>query len=96
MLFISVGTTSMNAALLWVDVSIYQMLKGALTLWVAFFSIIFLGRRLARAQWAAVIVVALGVTVVGYSSITHVKTLVENASSHPVLGVFIILLAQVL
>ena len=59
------GTTLMNVGLLYVVPSIYQMTRGALVLFVGFFSVIFLKRRLLFFQWFALITVVLGVAIVG-------------------------------
>lgn len=59
------GTTLMNAGLLLVAASIYQMTRGALVLFVGLFSVIFLKRRLHLFQWVSLIGVVLGVAVVG-------------------------------
>lgn len=59
------GTTLMNAGLLFVAASIYQMTRGALVLFVGLFSVIFLKRHLGGWKWASLFVVVLGVAVVG-------------------------------
>ncbi|KAK5988755.1 hypothetical protein PT974_10244 [Cladobotryum mycophilum] len=59
------GTTLMNAGLLMVAASIYQMTRGALVLFVGLFSVIFLRRRLRLFQWLSLVGVMLGVAVVG-------------------------------
>ncbi|KAI9167318.1 hypothetical protein HJFPF1_03444 [Paramyrothecium foliicola] len=59
------GTTLMNAGLLLVAASIYQMTRGALVLFVGLFSVIFLRRRLHLYQWLSLVGVVLGVAVVG-------------------------------
>lgn len=59
------GTTLMNAGLLMVAASIYQMTRGALVLFVGLFSVIFLRRRLHLFQWLALMGVVLGVAIVG-------------------------------
>lgn len=59
------GTTLMNAGLLMVAASIYQMTRGALVLFVGLFSVLFLGRRLFLFQWISLVGVMLGVGVVG-------------------------------
>ncbi|OAR00369.1 hypothetical protein LLEC1_00306 [Akanthomyces lecanii] len=59
------GTTLMNAGLLLVAASIYQMTRGALVLFVGLFSVIFLRRHLFLFQWLALIGVVSGVAVVG-------------------------------
>lgn len=59
------GTTLMNAGLLLVAASIYQMTRGALVLFVGLFSVLFLKRRLHLFQWVSLVGVVLGVAVVG-------------------------------
>ncbi|KEY64323.1 hypothetical protein S7711_06367 [Stachybotrys chartarum IBT 7711] len=61
------GTTLMNAGLLLVAPSIYQMTRGALVLFVGVFSVVFLRRRLHLFQWLSLVGVFLGVAVVGLS-----------------------------
>lgn len=94
----------MNIGLLFVPVSIYQMLRGALVLWVGVFSVVFLHRKLTKAQWTALATVMLGIAVVGCSSLTDSKQeAVENAAApveepavSPLAGVLLIIVAQVL
>ena len=59
------GTTLMNAGLLFVAASIYQMTRGALVLFVGLFSVIFLKRHLGGWKWASLFVVVAGVAIVG-------------------------------
>ncbi|KAK4137810.1 hypothetical protein BT67DRAFT_122237 [Trichocladium antarcticum] len=59
------GTTLMNAGLLLVAASIYQMTRGALVLFVGVFSVVFLRRRLHAFQWLSLVGVVVGVAVVG-------------------------------
>ncbi|KAL2260043.1 hypothetical protein VTK26DRAFT_6087 [Humicola hyalothermophila] len=59
------GTTLMNAGLLLVAASIYQMTRGALVLFVGLFSVLFLRRRLHVFQWISLVGVVLGVGIVG-------------------------------
>ncbi|KAH6919043.1 hypothetical protein BKA70DRAFT_40223 [Coprinopsis sp. MPI-PUGE-AT-0042] len=61
------GTTLMNIGLLYTPVSIYQMTRGALVLFVGVFSVIFLKRRLWLYQWISLLIVMSGVALVGYS-----------------------------
>uniref|UniRef100_A0A093VVW0 Uncharacterized protein C12G12.12 n=1 Tax=Talaromyces marneffei PM1 TaxID=1077442 RepID=A0A093VVW0_TALMA len=61
------GTTMMNAGLLFVAASIYQMTRGALVLFVGLFSVLFLRRKLYLYQWLALVIVVLGVGIVGLS-----------------------------
>ncbi|OAV90924.1 hypothetical protein PTTG_28152 [Puccinia triticina 1-1 BBBD Race 1] len=50
-LFDICGTTLMNAGLLFVPVSVFQMIRGALPIWVGLFLIIFLNQHLSREKW---------------------------------------------
>lgn len=59
------GTTLMNAGLLLVAASVYQMVRGALVLFVGLFSVLFLKRRLGLWKWVSLFVVVLGVAIVG-------------------------------
>ena len=59
------GTTLMNAGLLLVVASIYQMTRGALVLFVGLFSVVFLKRHLYAFQWLSLVGVVLGVGIVG-------------------------------
>lgn len=59
------GTTLMNAGLLLVAASIFQMTRGALVLFVGLFSVIFLRRHLRLFQWLSLVGVVMGVAVVG-------------------------------
>ncbi|UZJ55033.1 hypothetical protein CBS101457_004353 [Exobasidium rhododendri] len=61
------GTTLMNVGLLFTPVSIYQMTRGALVLWVGVFSVIFLHRKLFMFHWLSLVTVMTGVLIVGLS-----------------------------
>lgn len=98
------GTTLMNVGLLFTPVSIYQMTRGALVLWVGVFSVIFLRRYLHVFQWLSLVAVMLGVTVVGLSGTIlkapDTSSFASNdddelpESAQAVLGVLLILFAQ--
>ncbi|KAJ2922474.1 hypothetical protein H1R20_g14618, partial [Candolleomyces eurysporus] len=72
------GTTLMNIGLLYTPVSIYQMTRGALVLFVGVFSVLFLKRRLWLYQWISLIIVMSGVALVGYSG-SLIKDAVKDA-----------------
>ena len=101
------GTTLMNVGLILTPVSIYQMSRGALVLWVGVLSVIFLRRHLWLYQWTALVIVVLGVCLVGLSGSLVKKTLDETpldslvriatSDDEPAkvaLGVILILFAQ--
>lgn len=74
------GTTLMNVGLLYTPVSIYQMSRGALVLFVGILSVIFLHRRLWLYQWVSLITVMTGVCLVGWSG-SLIKDSVRDAIS---------------
>ncbi|KAG9318528.1 hypothetical protein JVU11DRAFT_619 [Chiua virens] len=72
------GTTLMNVGLLYTPVSIYQMTRGALVLFVGVLSVIFLRRRLWLYQWISLLTVMTGVSLVGFSG-SLIKDTVKDA-----------------
>ncbi|TQV92374.1 hypothetical protein V2A60_007066 [Cordyceps javanica] len=80
------GTTLMNAGLLLVAASIYQMTRGALVLFVGLFSVIFLRRHLFLFQWLALIGVVTGVAVVGLAGAIWPDEKVRHAGEGAVSG----------
>ncbi|WWC62847.1 uncharacterized protein I303_105445 [Kwoniella dejecticola CBS 10117] len=102
------GTTLMNIGLILTPVSIYQMSRGALVLWVGVLSVIFLRRHLWLYQWTSLIIVTLGVCLVGLSGslvkqklsdpVDLINTLAERSQDDParvIVGVMLILFAQI-
>jgi len=75
------GTTLMNVGLLYTPVSIYQMSRGALVLFVGVFSVIFLRRRLWLYQWISLIIVMTGVGLVGFSGSLIKDTIIQKLFS---------------
>lgn len=69
-----VGTTLMMAGFLFVAASIYQMIRGAIVLFVALFSVMFLRRRLNAWKWISLFVVVGGVAIVGLAGVIEQKT----------------------
>jgi len=61
------GTSLMMTGLLYTPVSVYQMTRGALVLWVGLFSVMFLRRKLWVYQWLSLVTVMIGVSIVGLS-----------------------------
>ncbi len=71
------GTTLMNAGLLFVAASIYQMTRGALVLFVGLFSVLFLKRYLGLWKWISLFVVVLGVAIVGLAGFLDKKNVLS-------------------
>ncbi|KAF8626297.1 hypothetical protein AX15_004967 [Amanita polypyramis BW_CC] len=75
------GTTLMNVGLLYTPVSIFQMTRGALVLFVGALSVIFLRRRLWFYQWFSLFVVMAGISLVGYSG-SLIKDAIQEPAAH--------------
>lgn len=75
------ATTLMNAGLLLVAASIYQMTRGALVLFVGLFSVLFLKRHLRLFQWLSLVGVMLGVAVVGLAGAIWPDEMVQVPNS---------------
>ncbi|CAH2353481.1 hypothetical protein CLIB1423_11S00650 [[Candida] railenensis] len=65
------ATTLVNIGLLYTPVSIYQMTRGSVVLFVAIFSVIFLHRKITKLEWISLVLVSLGVVIVGLSGISN-------------------------
>lgn len=101
------ATTLMNAALIIMPVSIYQMTRGALVLWVGLFSVLFLRHHLRLYEWLSLLMVMLGVAIVGLSSVlvhpkptmallAHVtNTNDASAAVNAIIGLCMVLFAQI-
>lgn len=61
------ATTCMNVGLIYTPVSIYQMTRGAIVLFVAILSVLFLKRKIRTLEWIALVIVTVGIGIVGYS-----------------------------
>ena len=84
------ATTLMMIGLELTGVSVYQMLRGVIVVVVAFYSVLFLRKRLYQHQVLGVVMIFVGVGIVGVGSIW----LVKSHASNPALGAFLILLGQ--
>jgi len=71
-----------SVGLLYTPVSIYQMTRGSLVLFVATLSVIFLHRKLYLYQWLSLVVVVSGVAIVGLSG-----SLVKKATEQGLMSV---------
>lgn len=87
------ATSIMYAGLALSSASVYQMLRGAIIIFTALNSVIFLGRRLYAFQWSSIAVVVVGVLVVGFQSLAQGAP--GTTQSGLMLGMLLILIAQV-
>ncbi|KAI9794836.1 MAG: hypothetical protein M1816_002964 [Peltula sp. TS41687] len=88
------GTTLMNVGLFLVTASIYQMIRGCSVLFVGFFSVIFLGRRLRLYQWSALVCVVIGVGIVGLAGALFKDHKAVSASSATQVHASVMMLAR--
>eukprot|EP00494_Astrolonche_serrata_P026108 UN26369 len=56
-----VATTLSGIGLLWVDASVYQMLRGSLMIFSAILSIVFLGRKLKPYHWIGISITSVAI-----------------------------------
>lgn len=85
------ATTFMNVGLVYTPVSIYQMTRGGVVLFVAVLSVLFLKRRIRRLEWISLLVVTGGIAIVGYSGSSSSDDGSESsaaAATDPALVVF--------
>ena len=61
------ATALMNVGLLWIPASIWQMLRGSMTIFSAIFTHFFLKRKIHNYQWIGVCFVAFALVVVAFS-----------------------------
>ena len=85
------GTGLNSVGLIWVTASQNQMLRGSMVVFTAFFAYLFLGNRFHRLQYAGMLLVVLGLTLVGVSGFLSAS---DDDSSSPVqvvTGFFLVL-----
>eukprot|EP00703_Trepomonas_sp_PC1_P004496 JAP92110.1 EamA-like transporter family protein [Trepomonas sp. PC1] len=83
------ATILMTYGLVYIDVSIMQMLRGAMVVFCSVFSVWFLKRKIHRYQWVAVALTIVAVAIVGMSAILNSSD--SKPWQHQLLGVFLVL-----
>ncbi|CAI5745409.1 unnamed protein product [Peronospora destructor] len=92
-------TVLSNVGLLWVSSSVYQMVRGSIIIFSAFFSVRLMDKKLYGYHFASIWIVMLAVTLMGYAGVeNHSKesTADDTGSFNAVLGLFFITAAQIL
>jgi drug/metabolite transporter (DMT)-like permease len=95
------GTTLMNVGLFLIPVSIFQMTRGAVVLFVGLFSTVFLKHVITVKQWMGLFTVSCGVFLVGLSAALNGSSQVgsndtsQETSWEVVVGILLILVGQV-
>lgn len=87
------GTTLLNIGLMYTPVSVYQMMRGSIVLFVAFLSVIFLKRKITKLEWIELIIITLGIAIVGLAGSQGQSGPVERESL-VVVGIFLIVIAE--
>merc|ERR1719310_867372 len=91
-----IATVLLNVALGLLAVSVVQMCRGTVVLFVCAMSIAFLGRRQYAYHYVGVLLVVVGITVVSLSSMVNTKTgTVSAMPSAMMMGISILILGQV-
>jgi len=86
------ATSMMYAGLALSSASIYQMLRGAIVVFTALLSVVWLRKRLYRFHWTAILLVVAGVCIVGVQSMEQSGSSGKGAGT--MLGMILILAAQ--
>ncbi|KAE8979963.1 hypothetical protein PF005_g23856 [Phytophthora fragariae] len=92
-------TVLSNVGLLWISSSVYQMARGSIIIFSAFFSVRLMGKKLYGYHYASISIVMLAVALVGYAGVGHHPnaTAADDAESmNAVLGLAFIIAAQIL
>lgn len=88
-------TTGLSSiGLLYLDASIWQMLRGANIIFSASFSVIFLGRKMRAYHWVGIVTVVVGVSLVGFSNFLTASSKVDLSSGATLFGMGMTVLAQ--
>lgn len=87
-----VATALLCAGLAFVAVSVAQMCRGTIVIFVCGMSVFFLGRRQYAYHMAGVALVTAGIVMVASSALTSAKL---NSSNHMGFGIFLCIVAQV-
>jgi len=91
------ASTLGNIALLWIPASIWQMMRGAIIIFSAILSMIFLRRRLNLHHWLGILVVVMGLFLVGLSGVYNASNDTTRRDPSLVsLGITLVVCAQVL
>lgn len=93
-LFDLFATACGTTGLLYTTVSVYQMLRGAMLVWTALLSIIFLRRRLSALNYGGILLCVLGIALVGMANVWAEGSAASR--SQTLFGIVIILIGQIL
>lgn len=61
------ATTLINVGLLYTPVSIYQMMRGSIVIFVAMLSVVAFRKSITKLEWVSLLLIVLGIGIVGFS-----------------------------
>lgn len=93
-LFDLFATACGTTGLLYTNVSVYQMLRGAMLVWTAFLSVVFLRRKLSKLNYSGIALCVSGIILVGLANIWSEPS--DKSRSDTFFGIMIILVGQIL
>jgi drug/metabolite transporter (DMT)-like permease len=76
-----IASTLQTFGLIWINASIFQMLRGSCVIFSALFSMIFLRRRIIPAEWLGIVIVVIATVIIGVASVLMPSN-DEDESSH--------------
>lgn len=89
------GTTLLNVGLIYTPVSIYQMTRGSIVLFVAILSVIFLKRKITKLEWISLVLVTLGIVLVGLSG-SQKESTTQESGDLVIFGIALVILAELI
>eukprot|EP01134_Creolimax_fragrantissima_P001292 CFRG1292T1 len=87
------ATTIMNVGLIFTTASVYQMIRGAMVLFTAVFSVVFLKRKLFANHYLGLTLVIIGIFTVGLASVLYSPA---SGAINPALGNTLVFFAQII
>ncbi|CAG5124412.1 unnamed protein product, partial [Candidula unifasciata] len=85
------GTSLAGIGLIYIDASVWQMLRGAIIIFAGILSRVFLKRKLKYIHWLGMVVTMLGLVLVGCSSVFKNHS---SQGSKAIIGIVLILAGQ--
>lgn len=88
------GSTLMFVALTMVPASVYQMMRGAIVIITALFSVCFLGRKLYKHHWWSILIIFIGVAEVGWVSTWEKYYIPSTTGGSELMGISLLIASQ--
>jgi drug/metabolite transporter (DMT)-like permease len=94
-----IASTLMTFGLIWINASIFQMLRGSMVIFSAIFSIIFLKKRIIPAEWFGICLVIVALVIIGLAAVWMPSSDDDSAdsatTSQKLIGSFLVIAAQI-